>query len=139
MIAVGYSEPFVRLREQMWTSVFADAARAGTSIIFTFTPDSTVPLGFPRRVQAIVEDAGGRVCFVRLLVSEAEQERRREFHKLADVNTLRRTRTADVAAEQPPAQLEIDTDSSDAATAAAAVRDHSDLSPGPPVPRYPSG
>lgn len=139
------SEPFVRLREQMWTSVFADAARAGTSIIFTFAPDSTVPLGFPRRVQAIVEDAGGRVCFVRLLVSEDEQERRvatdsrREFHKLADVNTLRRTRTADVTAEQPPAQLEIDTDSSDAATAAAAIRDHFDLSPRPPVPRYPSG
>jgi hypothetical protein len=85
------------------------------------------------------------VCFVRLIVSEAEQERRvatesrREFHKLADVSTLRRTRTADAAAEQPPAQLEIDTDSSDAATAAAAIRDHFDLSPGPPVPRYPSG
>jgi hypothetical protein len=39
------SEPFVRLREQMWTSVFADAARAGTSLIFTFAPESTVAHG----------------------------------------------------------------------------------------------
>jgi hypothetical protein len=30
------SEPFVRLREDFWTSVFADAARAGRSITFTF-------------------------------------------------------------------------------------------------------
>jgi cytidylate kinase len=42
------SEPFVRLREQMWTSVFADAARAGTSLIFTFAPESTVAHGFPQ-------------------------------------------------------------------------------------------
>jgi len=69
------SEPFVRLREQMWMSVFADAARAGTSLIFTFAPESTVPPGFPGRVRKTVDDAGGRVCFVRLLVSEAEQER----------------------------------------------------------------
>ena len=78
-------------------------------MIFTFAPESTAPPGFPGRVRKTVDDAGGRVCFVRLLVSEAEQERRvdsasrREFHKLTDVNVLRRSRSAGIVVEQPPA------------------------------------
>ena len=41
------SDPFVRLREQFWTSVFADAARVDRSISFTFTPEATVRPGLP--------------------------------------------------------------------------------------------
>ena len=70
------SEPFVRLREQFWASVISDAARADRSTTFTFTPDATVTAGFPGEVRRLVEEAGGRVLFVRLDVSPAEQERR---------------------------------------------------------------
>ena len=70
------SDPFVRLREQFWTSVFADAARVDRSISFTFTPEATVRPGFAGRVRQLIEGEGGRVCFVRLRVSDGEQERR---------------------------------------------------------------
>ncbi len=33
---------FVRLREEMWLSVFREAARRGVSLIFTFAPETTV-------------------------------------------------------------------------------------------------
>ena len=137
------SEPFVRLREQFWTAVFADAARAGRSLIFTFAPEATVPAGFPGRVARLVEAAGGRVCFVRLSVGEAEQERRlgaasrSEFHKLTSVELLRRGRDDRRAVEQPPADLEIDTERTDPADAAAAVVAHFGLVPQPAAERYP--
>jgi hypothetical protein len=139
------SEPFVRLREQMWTSVFADAARAGTSLIFTFAPESTVAHGFPGRVLRAVHEAGGRVCFVRLLVSPAEQERRvtatsrREFHKLSDGEVLRRGRDRARTVEVPPAGLEIDTDHSDADSSAEAIITYFGLTAQEPVERYPGG
>src|ERR1700722_14767574 len=81
------SEPFVRLREQFWLAVFEDTAVAQRSITFTFAPENTVAAGFPARAKSAVEQAGGRVCFVRLTVDEPEQERRlgnpsrSEFHK----------------------------------------------------------
>lgn len=62
------SEPFVCLREQMWMSVFSDAAEIGRSIVFTFAPDPTVAPGFPSRVRGEIESRGGRVIFVRLVV-----------------------------------------------------------------------
>jgi hypothetical protein len=135
------SEPFVRLREQFWTSVFEDAARIDRSITFTFAPESTVRRGFPARTRQVVEEAGGRVCFVRLLVSDAEQERRigsssrMQFHKLTDLDTLRRLRHRDDA-EQPPVDLQIDTDTSDADRSAAAIAAHFNLAPQPRIGRY---
>jgi hypothetical protein len=111
------SEPFVRLREQLWLAVFSEAAIADRSITFTFAPEHTVPKGFPLRTQQIVEARGGRVRFVRLTVDQVEQERRltepsrREFYKLTDVATLRRNR-AEPEVEQPPTDLEIDTTTS---------------------------
>jgi hypothetical protein len=136
------SEPFVRLREDFWTSVFADAARAGRSITFTFTPEATVRPGFPGRVRQLVEAAGGRLCFVRLHVSEAEQERRigaasrAEFHKLTSVETLRALRNPGGVVEQPPVDLEIDTDASDPTRSAATIAAHFALTPQPTPDRY---
>jgi hypothetical protein len=137
------SEPFVRLREHFWTSVFADAARIDRSIIFTFAPESTVARGFPARARQVVEDAGGRICFVRLLVSDAEQERRissvsrTQFHKLTDIDTLRRARNYRDAVELPPVDLQIDTDTSDAEHSAATIAAHFNLAPQTRVDRYP--
>ena len=138
------SDPFIRLREQFWTSVFAEAARVDRSVSFTFTPEATVRPGFADRVKQLIEGGGGRVCFVRLRVSAGEQERRiglpdrSEFHKLTDVETLRRLRNYGPDVELPPADLEIDTDSSDASQSAASIAEHFGLTPQAPVERYPA-
>jgi hypothetical protein len=136
------SEPFVRLREQFWLQVFADAARIDRSLTFTFAPEATVQPGFPNRVRAVVEPQGGRVVFVRLVVSPGEQEQRigansrRAFHKLTDVAVLRSLRNHQEAAEQPPMDLEVDTDSSTAEQTAALIVERFGLGPQAPLERY---
>ena len=39
------SAEFVALREQIWITVFAEAARINRSLIFTFAPEATVQPG----------------------------------------------------------------------------------------------
>lgn len=70
------SPEFVALREKFWIETIGEAARSGRSLVFTFCPEPTVDAGFSRRVEALVQQAGGTVFFVRLEVSEEEQERR---------------------------------------------------------------
>jgi len=136
------TDAFVRLRERIWLDVLAAAAAAGRSLSFTYAPDTTVPPGFPARVEEAVGAHGGRVHFVRLLVSTPEQERRlvlpdrREWHKLDDVGWLRRTPPEPVP-ESPPVDLEIDTDRSDPAASAARIVEHFGLRSQEPWPRYP--
>lgn len=124
------SPEFVRLRERFWLETFSEAARAGRSLIFTFAPENTVPPGFPERVVSTVGEHGGRVRFVQLRISDAEQERRienpnrREFNKLASLSTLRRLRAADgPAVEIPPAHVVIDTEATGPAGAAQILRE----------------
>jgi chloramphenicol 3-O-phosphotransferase len=137
------SEPFVRLREEFWLQVFTDAARIDRSFTFTFAPEATVLHGFPARARARVEASGGRVCFVRLLVSEIEQDRRignedrKQFHKLSDLNTLRRLRNNPHRIEQPPADLEVNTDTTGAEESAALIADRFHLRPQERKQRYP--
>ena len=129
------SEPFIRLREQFWVQVFADAARVDRSLTFTFTPESTVQAGFSDGVRATVEAHGGSVAFVRLVVDPDEQERRigaddrRAFHKLTDVAVLRRLRNNENGVEQPPVDLEVDTGASSAAQSAHLIAEHFGLRP----------
>jgi chloramphenicol 3-O-phosphotransferase len=112
------SPPFIRLRQQFWLAVFEEAARAGRSLIFTFAPENTVPDDFIDQTRAVVEAHGGKVLFVALTVSEAEQERRvtaperRAFHKLNSVEVLRGFRDSGGAAYRPipDSGLTIDTD-----------------------------
>ena len=137
------SEPFVRLREEFWLQVFTDAAGTGRSLSFTFAPEATVQPGFPARVRTRVESSGGRVCFVRLVVTEREQERRignqdrLQFHKLSDLDTLRRLRHYRNGSEQPPVDLEIDTDHTTPEKSAALIAEHFDLTPQDRTQRYP--
>lgn len=137
------SEPFVRLREQFWMQVFIEAAGAGRSLTFTFAPESTVQGDFPARVRAGVEAHGGRVYFVRLIVSDAEQERRigadsrRTFHKLTDVATLRQLRSYRDGVEQPPVDLAVDTDTSNAEQTAALIVERFGLTAQATLERYP--
>lgn len=75
--------------------VFAEAAAAGRSLIFTFTPEPTVAPDFPQRVKQLIEKHGGEVVFVALTIGREEQERRlvdesrAAFGKLRDVAVLR--------------------------------------------------
>jgi AAA domain len=137
------SDPFIRLREQFWMAVFNEAAVCDRSITFTCTPDDTVPVGFPQRVTNAVNGSGGRVRFVRLTVDDEEQERRvidpgrREFFKLADLDSLRRLRGGPVP-EQPPVELEIDTMASSPHNSAAQIAERFGLQPQPRTERYPS-
>jgi hypothetical protein len=137
------TEPFVRLRERMWLDVMTDATRIGKSLVFTFAPEATVVPGFPERVRQAVTTAGGRVCFVRLLVGEAEQVRRvglpdrRRFHKLSDAEVLRGMHRSKTVVEQPPADLTVDTEVGTPAETAAIIIDHFGLTAQDPTPRYP--
>ena len=138
------SEPFVRLREKFWLEVFTDAAKTDQSLIFTFTPESTVSIGFSSRAREVIERSGGSIHFVRLAVSETEQEHRienedrREFHKLSDLGTLQRLRNySDGPIDHPPVDLEIDTDRSAAHDSAALIAQHFALRPASPQDRYP--
>lgn len=138
------TEPFVRLREQFWLQVFADAARIDRSLTFTFTPESTVRAGFADRVRATVEAEGGGVGFVRLAVSPGQQElrigaeSRRAYHKLTDVAVLRRLRDHEAKVEQPPVDLQVDTDVSGPAQTAALIVRYFGLEPQPLPERYPA-
>jgi hypothetical protein len=88
--------------------------------------------------------AAGGVRFVRLTVTDVGQEARlaqparHEFHKLTDVDTLRRLRSSpprDV--EQPPVDLEIDTTVSSASESARRTVAHFSLRPVRSPDRYP--
>lgn len=124
----GHPE-FIRLRESMWMAAFETAAVRGQSMIFTFAPEPTVPDRFAERVRALVEGKGGRVRFVRLVVSNAEQERRianasrRAFRKLVSLDALRALRPGFLAAESemPAADLLVDSELDDPDTAAQRI------------------
>jgi hypothetical protein len=123
------SEPFIQLRERFWLQTFAEAARCGRSLIFTFAPEATMDPGFPERVRMAIEPFGGSVVFVALTVSPDEQERRignasrLEFGKLTSVELLRKLRASFDAcmAAMPAAELSIDTESCDPSDAAALI------------------
>jgi len=145
------SPEFVRLRELFWIETFQAAALSGRSLVFTFTPEPTVPRGFAERVRRSVESLGGSVLFVRLDISAEEQERRienadrRAFNKLSSLDTLRKIREAEAAAiaEAPladdpvPADLVIVTETSPPEQTARAIVEHFGLRPVTQARGYP--
>lgn len=120
---------FVRLREQMWMAGFETAASQGRSLIFTFAPEPSVPERFTDRVEALLTTHGGAVRYVRLVLSETEQERRisnasrKEFRKLVSLDLLRELRGAfqESEAAMPPADLVIDSELDEPETAARRI------------------
>lgn len=110
------SAPFVELREELWLSVFREAARGDLSLIFTFAPERTVSEGFPEAAESVVRAEGGRVLFASLRCPEPELERRLEepsrslFGKLDSVERYRELRDEGAFAYPPlRADLELDT------------------------------
>jgi chloramphenicol 3-O-phosphotransferase len=135
--------PFRQLREEFWLSTFREAARTGISLIFTFTPDATVTAHFPSQVRQTIEESGGEIQFVRLEVSEAEQERRiglpsrSEFAKLTNVDVLRRLRARGQEAAVLPVDLVVDTELLPPRETAARIMDAFGLEPVAEHHRYP--
>jgi len=125
------SEPFVRLREEMWLAAFGEAAKADRSLIFIFAPERTVRPAFIGRAVETVEAAASRVLFVKLTCSNTEQERRIDaasrsaFGKLNPLTQLRQLRAAG-AFDFPPLPdcgFTIDTEANTPAQAAARICD----------------
>jgi hypothetical protein len=125
------SEPFVRLREQIWLSVFREAAQCHASLIFTFTPERTVRASFIADTLEAVASAGGRVLFVELTCPVDELERRighasrAQFGKLRSLDLFRElTRTgAFEYPKLPDSGLSIDTSQTSPTQAAARICD----------------
>jgi hypothetical protein len=129
------SPSFVRLREEMWLSVFLEAARAARSLIFTFAPEKTVSTSFIDEAERIVRGEGGRIVFVRLVCPLAVQEQRigdpsrAAFGKLRSLDVLRNLRAAGAfsVARLPDSGLTIDTSATTAAEAAQLIRSQFEL------------
>ena len=119
------SPEFVRLRDAFWTETIQTAARTGRSLVFTFCPEPSVDPRLPERLEALVHQEGGGTTFIRLDVSEEEQERRlvdpsRTGGKLRNLERLRSVRRdfEKAMAAMPAASLSIDTNRTSAADAA---------------------
>jgi hypothetical protein len=111
------TEPFVRLREQIWLAVFREAAEQNVSLIFTFAPERTVRVGFIQDALDAVQASGGEVLFVELTCAAEEIERRienpsrSEFGKLSSLELYKELQQARAFEfpELPQAALSIDT------------------------------
>jgi GNAT superfamily N-acetyltransferase len=109
------SPPFVDLREQLWLSVFRQAARSDVSLLFTFAPERTVRPEFPAVAESTVCSEGGRVLFVALRCAESDLERRLSdpsraaYGKLRSPERYRELRDAG-AFEFPPLRADIQLD-----------------------------
>ena len=123
------TEPFVRLREHIWLSMFREAAHHTASLIFTFTPERTVRASFIQDTLDVVESAGGRVLFVQLACPLDELERRivyasrREFGKLRSLQLFRELNQAGAFAYPtlPDSGFSIDTSRTSPTDAAARI------------------
>jgi hypothetical protein len=124
------SQPFVELREQMWLSVFEQAARAGLpGLIFTFAPEGTVRPTFIPAVVELLQNAGGSVDFVELTCPTDEIKRRldhpsrRKFGKLTShalFDELKAAGSFD-ALTMPAPRVRVDTGTASPARAALEI------------------
>ena len=125
------SQPFVLLREQVWLSVFREAATNEVSLIFTFNPEGTVRERFIEDTVAVVASAGGRVYFVELTCSQSELERRienpsrKEFGKLSSIEKYRTLEAAGAFSfPRLPTGLSLDTTHSSPADTAVLIGEY---------------
>lgn len=107
---------FRHLRERFWLEVFDTAAIEGRSLIFTFAPEATVSPEFPEQTVRTVERRAGKVRFIALTCSDAEQAKRlggasrAAFGKLKSASQLKALKAAGAFAYPDlPAELTLDT------------------------------
>ena len=89
------SRPFVELREEIWLSVFRQAAENQLpGLIFTFAPEPTVRPTFIPEAIKMLADAGSAVDFVELTCPVEELKRRipassrQQYKKLSSVEVF---------------------------------------------------
>lgn len=129
------SGPFVELRERVWLAAFREAARAGVSLVFTFSPERTVRPRFIPDALAAVGGGGGEVLFVELTCEARELERRMEseargqFGKLRSAAQYRELKAAGVFEYDalPPPALSLDITHTEPADAARRIARHFSL------------
>jgi chloramphenicol 3-O-phosphotransferase len=116
--------------------MFEEAALADRSLVFTFAPEASVPENFVDEAVAAITLAGGKVHFVGLTCEAAEQERRienpdrKQYNKLASLQTLRAINAADKGFGRiPPADLTLDTTATPPDETAQRIIDHFALTP----------
>lgn len=81
---------FNRIRATLWRTVFAEAAGAGRSFIFTFHPEASVEPALIDELVRIVEGNGGKILFVELacpretILQRLGNDSRTKFGKITD-------------------------------------------------------
>lgn len=124
------SDQFNNLRETIWLSSFAEAARANKSFIFTFNPEATVNRNIIEKLHDIIESNGGKIFYVELLCSDIEvvkrieNESRKKFGKLADASFYLELKSqgAFCFRELPQPVLTIDTERNSAIESANEIK-----------------
>ncbi len=124
---------FVAERDRTWRQFFAAAAPDHRRrVIFTFSPENTVPQAFVDWLFSDVVQLGATVHSVSLTLSEAEIEsrlastQRQQFRKLTDLSLYRKLRTSGAFRKPmiPRTDLEIDTARQSAREAALKIKSH---------------
>jgi hypothetical protein len=124
------SPPFVVLREEIWLSVFDQAALSQLpGLIFTFAPEPTVKPDFLKKVLDTVAKRDGEVDFVELVCPRSELKRRLnnpsrlEHRKLTSVAKFDQIYAVAESSGSfvPKPRLSIDTSLCTAAQAAAKI------------------
>lgn len=124
------SKPFVELREQIWLTVFARAAKERLhGLIFTFAPETTVQSNFISQVIDTVAGAGSAVRFVELTCPMEEVYRRidsksrQQTGKLTSHEVYEKLEAAGVFAtsHMPKPDVSVDTGKLPPAEAAAQI------------------
>ena len=124
------SEPFIRLREELWLAAVDAAIDARLrGIVLTFVPERTVTDAFLPNLRRRVESRGACLRFVELQCAEHEIERRlsepsrARFGKLRDAAQYRELDAAGVFSrpEMPAADVIVDVTQQDASTSARTI------------------
>jgi hypothetical protein len=131
------SKPFVELREQVWLSVFRQAAENQLpGLIFTFAPEGTVRPQFISDTVKTVAEGSGSVDFVELTCPVEELKRRipdasrLQFRKLSSVALFDQLQEGGVfdPFAMPEPRLSIDTSTCTPARAALEIARSLELS-----------
>jgi hypothetical protein len=124
------SPPFVVAREEIWFSVFEQAARAQTpGLIFTFAPEATVRPSFIPEVIKKMQNLGADVDFFELTCPIIELKRRlgdssrSQYQKLTSISLFEELHAAGSfeAISMPSPRLSIDTSTCTPARAALQI------------------